>query len=126
MHYIISKDDLKKEFEALKKFAFTRNAVEVAVAIVLSQAGSKVVSSIVDNVLMPIINGITSQTGDEWRKAVWHITPSISLEIGKFVGTSLDFCITAVVLYIVYVKIVKKYLPVAEEEKKDENKISLR
>jgi large-conductance mechanosensitive channel len=39
----------------------------------------------------------------------WEPYPGLAFEIGKFTGTLIDFFIISILMYIIYMKIIKKY-----------------
>ena len=89
-----------KEF---KEFINKGNVVDLAVAVVIGAAFGKIVSAMVSDMVMPLINAIIPQ-GD-WRK--WEVSP-LHFRVGDFLGTVVDFTIVAFVVFIVMVKIVGK------------------
>jgi len=88
---------LVKEF---KEFLNRGNVVDLAIAVVIGGAFGKIVSSIVADLVMPLVNAILPQ-GD-WRK--WEATP-LHFRIGDVLGTIVDFLIVAMVIFIVMVKL---------------------
>ena len=84
-----------------RAFALKGNVVDLAVAVIIGGAFGSVISSTVEDVLMPaLINPLLSlvnQAGTDWREAV--VGPGIRL--GSFLGTILDFLIIALVLYLI-------------------------
>ncbi len=110
----------KKEFENFEKFAFRDKLTDVATAFILGAAFKKLVTSISENLIMPVINFALSQTGSDWRTGSYSPIKGITFETGKFLGDSIDFMLTAVILYILYYKIFKKVAPEkpTEEPKK--------
>ena len=114
---LVSREELDEEFQKFKSFAFQQNMVNVAVGMVLATAFGKVVTAISNNLIMPIVNYVLSTTGEGWRAAVWKPIPSLTFEVGAFVGSFVDFLLTAVVLYVLYIKIAKPILyPEADAE----------
>lgn len=107
--------DLKREVEDYKKFAFSKNLLNLAITLIMASTIQKVVTSISENLLMPIISYLMSQTGSNWR--VWAIHPvnGLTLEVGKLASGLLEFIITTLVLYIFYYKIIKKISPNSED-----------
>ena len=101
---LISREELDQELANFKKFAFANSMVQVAVGMVLATAFGKVVSAISNNLIMPLVNYVISTTGEGWRTAVWKPIPSLTIEVGAFAGSFVDFLLTAIVLYIIYVK----------------------
>ena len=89
-----------KEF---REFINKGNVVDLAVAVVIGGAFGKIVSALVADLVMPLVNSVMPQ-GD-WRK--WEVTP-LHFRIGDFLGTVVDFTIVAFVVFIVMVKLVGK------------------
>jgi large conductance mechanosensitive channel len=88
-----------KEFVAeFKAFAMRGNVVDLAVAVVIGAAFGKIVSSLVENVIMPIIGilvGGVDFTG-------WALTVgSATITYGKFIQSIFDFVIVAFVIFMV-------------------------
>lgn len=88
-------------WDDFRAFALKGNVVDLAVAVIIGGAFGSVISSMVEDVLMPaLINPLLSlvnQAGTDWREAV--VGPGIRL--GSFLGTILDFLIIALVLYLI-------------------------
>ena len=88
-------------WDDFRAFALKGNVVDLAVAVIIGGAFGSVISSTVEDVLMPaLINPLLSlvnQAGTDWREAV--VGPGIRL--GSFLGTILDFLIIALVLYLI-------------------------
>jgi large conductance mechanosensitive channel len=85
-------------WDDFRAFALKGSVVDLAVAVIIGGAFGSVISSMVEDVLMPaIINPLLSQAGTDWREAV--VGPGIRL--GSFLGTILDFLIIALVLYLI-------------------------
>ncbi|MFE4106478.1 large conductance mechanosensitive channel protein MscL [Almyronema epifaneia] len=81
-----------------REFALRGNVVDLAVAVIIGGAFGAIVSSFVEDILMPaVINPFLSQAGTDWREAT--IGPGI--RIGSFFGTIIDFVIIAFVLFLV-------------------------
>jgi len=101
---LFDEEEIKDEIQEFKNFAFKKNMIGLAVAVILGEAFGKLVSSVSSSFLMPIINATLSQAGGGWRDLTITIGDSIILEVGKFCGTFLDFILTALVLYLIAVK----------------------
>lgn len=89
-----------KEF---REFINKGNVVDLAVAVVIGGAFGKIVSALVNDLVMPVVNSVVPQ-GD-WRK--WEVTP-LHFRLGDFLGTVVDFAIVAFVVFLVMVKLVGK------------------
>jgi large conductance mechanosensitive channel len=90
-----------KVLKEFKEFINKGNVVDLAVAVVIGAAFGKIVSALVADMVMPLINAVVPQ-GD-WRK--WEVTP-LHFRLGDFLGTIVDFTIVAFVVFIIMVKIV--------------------
>ena len=90
-----------KVLKEFKEFINKGNVVDLAVAVVIGGAFGKIVSAIVADLVMPLVNAVMPQ-GD-WRK--WEVTP-LHFRVGDFLGTLVDFTIVAFVIFIVMVKLV--------------------
>jgi large conductance mechanosensitive channel len=79
-----------------QEFAFKGNVIDLAIAVIIGTAFSRVITSFVENVIMPLINPLISVTGKEWRT----ITIGPGIAIGQFVGAIIDFLIIALILFV--------------------------
>jgi large conductance mechanosensitive channel len=88
--------------EEFKNFAFKGNVVDLAVGVIIGAAFGKIVTALVEKVIMPLISLImpTQQPYTEWA---WKIGDKKVL-IGEFFGEVLNFLIVAFALYIFIVK----------------------
>lgn len=105
---LLDREEIAKEVESFKDFAFKKNMIEMSIAFILGGAFNQVITSVSQNLIMPIVNAILSHTGDSWRAATWQLSENIVIEYGQFLGSFIDFLITAIVLYIIFVKVVKR------------------
>ncbi len=83
-----------------KAFALKGNVLDLAVAVVIGAAFSKIVSSLVEQILMPLINALTP--GGDWRGLT--LTP-LKLGLGPFLGAVLDFVLVSSVVFVLVVKL---------------------
>ena len=90
-----------KVLKEFKEFINKGNVVDLAVAVVIGGAFGKIVSALVSDMVMPLVNAVIPE-GD-WRK--WEVTP-LKFRVGDFMGTVVDFTIVAFVVFIIMVKIV--------------------
>jgi large conductance mechanosensitive channel len=87
------------------------NALALAIAVIIGGAVGKVVSSLVSDVLMPLIS-LAMPAGD-WREAKIGLTHKAdgtidkALGIGSFAGTVVDFVIIAFVVYVITKQLLK-------------------
>lgn len=119
---LLEKRELKEEIQSFHKFAFQKSMIQLSIALILGAAFNKVVEAISNHLVMPIINAVLSHTGTSWREAVWQPVKGIAIEHGAFLGAFVDFLLTALVLYIVFKKIIvplwSKYIPDIDDQDK--------
>jgi large conductance mechanosensitive channel len=90
-----------KVLREFRDFINRGNVVDLAVAVVIGGAFGKIVSALVADLVMPLVNAVLPQ-GD-WRK--WEVSP-LHFRIGDFLGVVVDFTIVAFVVFLVMVKVV--------------------
>lgn len=79
-----------------KEFALKGNVVDLAVGVIIGAAFGKIVTSFVEDIIMPLINPVIALAGKDWRELT--IGPGIAL--GKFLSAIVDFAIIAFVLFL--------------------------
>ena len=96
---------MKKFFEEFKKFAMRGNVIDLAVGVVIGGAFGKIVTSLVSDVIMPLIGKATSGVSLVDLKYVLTeavvdaadpsviVTPVNAIMYGKFIQTIIDFII---------------------------------
>ncbi|MDD4605901.1 MAG: large-conductance mechanosensitive channel protein MscL [Dysgonamonadaceae bacterium] len=96
--------------QELKEFMLRGNVIDMAVGIVIGGGFSKIVSSFVNDILMPPISLLLGHTKFSNMKIIFKdavmegekvITPAISWNIGNFIQTVTDFIIIGVSLFLV-------------------------
>ena len=81
-----------------KAFAMRGNVVDLAVAVVIGTAFGKIVSSLVDNIFMPVVGLILG--GINFSNLVFGMN-GVSIAYGKFIQSVIDFVIIAFVIFMV-------------------------
>ncbi|MBQ5958123.1 MAG: large-conductance mechanosensitive channel protein MscL [Bacteroidales bacterium] len=98
---------LMKEF---KEFAVKGNVVDMAIGVVIGGAFGKIVSSLVSDIIMPLISAVTGGlnfTNWKWviRQAVMDgetiVKPELSVTWGNFLQVIFDFIIIAFCIFLV-------------------------
>lgn len=97
---------LLKEF---KEFAIKGNVLDLAVAVVIGAAFGKIVSSLVADVIMPLIGLIF---GDTDFASNWAYK---GIKYGVFIQSIIDFLIVAVAIFI-FIKLINKVTRKSEVE----------
>ena len=90
-----------KEF---KEFAIKGNMMDIAVGIIIGAAFGKIVSSLVNDILMPsigILLGGIDFSGLAFTLKGIGDRPPVTISYGKFIQTSVDFLIVAFALFFI-------------------------
>ena len=94
-----------KEF---KEFAVKGDAVDMAVGIVIGAAFGKIVSSLVNDVIMPPIGLLLGGVDFKNLKVILKAAtldvppkPAVTLNYGQFINTTIDFIIVAFSIFLV-------------------------
>ena len=91
--------------QEFKEFALKGNVVDMAVGIVIGAAFGKIVSSFVENIVMPplgvIIGGVNFADLGITLKAATADAEAVMMNYGAFVQTVFDFVIVAFAIFMV-------------------------
>ena len=108
---------MKKFFKEFKEFASKGNVIELAVAVVIGAAFGKIVSSLVDDIIMPLVGILV---GKNFASLNLELNGSY-IAYGAFIQAIVDFLIIAFCVFL-FTKIINKFKKA--EEKKEEAKKS--
>ena len=102
-----------------KEFALKGNVVDLAVGVIIGAAFGKIVTSLIENVIMPPIGMITggvnfSQLAVTLKDAQGE-APAVLWKYGAFIQTVVDFLVLALCIFAM-VKIMNHWKRKAEEE----------
>ena len=89
-------------FDEFKHFAFKGNVIDLAVGVIIGGAFGKIVSSLVDNIIMPTVSVILP--GDAGYKEWAFTIGEKTIPYGAFLGDVVGFLILALALFIFIVK----------------------
>ena len=105
-----------KFIEEFKAFIAKGNVIDMAVAVVVGGAFGKIVTSLVNDIIMPLVGLITG--GFNVKDAKWVIeaavmdadgvtvlTPEVALTYGAFIQAVIDFLLIALSIFI-FLKII--------------------
>lgn len=112
----INVNQLKQELESYKKFAFSNNLIALALSLTMANATEKIIHSISENLLMPIINYFVDNSGENWRNLVFVPTTGLEFEVGAMINGFLKFVFTSIIVYIFYIKVFKKNENISMDE----------
>ncbi len=126
---------MKKFFADFKAFIMKGNIIDMAVGVVIGGAFGKIVTSLVADIITPLVSILTgkvSLTELKWviNEAVMDgdvvVTPELALTYGNFFQNIIDFLIIAISIFVVLrvMTVAQKKLESLkkkeEEEKKEE------
>lgn len=100
-----------------KAFVMRGNVIDMAVGIVIGAAFGKIVTSLVNDIIMPPIGMITGGIDFSKMKAIIQNAPDpkkvISVNYGIFINTIITFIIIALAIFIV-IRLLEKLHPKKE------------
>ncbi len=97
-------------FKEFKDFAVKGNVMDMAIGVVIGGAFGKIVTSLVSDIIMPLISACTGGltfTNWKWviREAVMNgeevVKPELALTWGNFIQVIFDFIIIAFCIFLV-------------------------
>lgn len=113
---------MKAFIEEFKAFAMKGNVIDLAVAVVIGAAFGKIVSSLVANIITPIIGLLM---GGVDLSGLAYTIGEAEVTYGVFIQSVIDFVIVAFVIFVVIkainkaTSLSKKETPAAEEKIKE-------
>ena len=108
------KEKAKGIIKEFKEFISRGNVIDMAVGVIIGAAFGKIVTSIVDDILMPIIGAALG--GLDFRSLVLTVG-SANIAYGNFLQNVVDFLIVAACIFII-IKAMNKFKK--KEEVKEE------
>ena len=100
---------MKKFFDEFKKFAMRGNVIDLAVGVVIGGAFGKITTSIVNDIIMPIIGVLTGGLNfNDWKiilkQAVLDaegavVNPEVAITFGNTIAVIIDFIIIAFAVF---------------------------
>lgn len=111
----------KNMIEEFKKFAVKGNAIDLAVGVVIGGAFGKIVTSLVNDIIMPIVGLLLGKINfNTLSLTVSSIDGSeIVLKYGQFIQSVVDFIIIAFSIFL-FVKLMNSFKKKEEEKPKIE------
>lgn len=119
---------MKKFFQEFKKFITRGSVIDLAVGVVIGGAFSKITSSLVADIIMPIISLITGSADvSDWKwvikEAVYDANgvvtnAEVALRYGNLIQTIIDFIIIGFVIFVI-LRIINNTRDYADKRKKE-------
>lgn len=120
---------MKKFLTEFKEFISKGNVIDMAVAVVIGGGFSKIVTSLVNDVIMPLISMLTGGISvSEWKYIITPavldeagavVTPEVAFMYGNFIQTVIDFLIISFCIFVV----LKLFLGLQSKFKKKEEAV---
>ena len=109
----------KKFGDEFKQFSMKGNVLDLAIGVIIGGAFGKIVTSLVNDLLMPLIVLITGQSDLKGlsvllRKAIGVDAKDLLLTYGNFLQTVIDFVIIALSIFL-FVKLLSRFKKKEEE-----------
>ncbi|HBK29934.1 MAG TPA: large conductance mechanosensitive channel protein MscL [Parabacteroides sp.] len=111
--------------DEFKKFAMRGNVVDMAVGVIIGGAFGKIVTSVVNDLVMPVlgilVGGVNfTELKLTLKNAVMDgdtvVSPAVTLNYGNFMQSTFDFLIIAFSIFL-FIKLINKLSRKKEEEK---------
>ena len=119
---------MKKLLNEFKEFISKGNIIDMAVGVIIGSAFSKIVTSVVNDILMPLLGIVIG--GLDFTNLTLKVGDAV-IAYGVFLQNIIDFLIIAICIFI-FVKIISKFNKKEEvkkevkvEPKKDEQVVLL-
>jgi large conductance mechanosensitive channel len=109
--------------KGFKDFLLKNSVLALAIGFIMGAATGKVVSSLVADILMPVIS--LGMTGGEWRTAKWELSSKVAadgktvvnaISYGNVFGNVVDFIVIAFVIFLITKALIKE-TPAAPSKK---------
>lgn len=110
---------MKKIISEFRTFIERGNVVELAVGVVMGSAFSKIVTSVVDDLLMPIIGIIIG--GHDFSNLSINVGSAV-IKYGSLINNIINFFIISFCIFIL-VKFINKLTSINKKEIKKEEKV---
>lgn len=105
-----------------KTFIARGNVMDLAVGVIVGSAFTGIVTSLTNNILMPIIGLIIG--GFDFTKLALKLEVwgrEVAINYGAFIQSTVDFLLTSLCIFVI-IKLMNKFFAKKEEEKKEEKK----
>lgn len=108
---------MKKFLAEFKEFAMKGNVLDMAIGVVIGGAFGKIVTSLVNDIIMPLVGVVTG--GGSFDSLNILLRPDetnpLTLNYGSFIQTTIDFLIIAMSIFVA-IKAINKFSKKQEVE----------
>ena len=119
---------MKKLFNEFKEFAMRGNVMDMAVGVIIGTAFGKITTSLVNDVFMPLIGLLIGGVDlgqlnivlkpEVLDEAGQVVTEAVTLGIGTFLSTVIDFVLVAFVIFLM-VKAINQFHKLAKKKEEE-------
>ena len=106
-----------KTFDEFKKFISRGNVIDLAVGVIMGSAFTKIVTSLVENIIMPVISVITGKVNIADLSVT--VTDELTIPYGLFLQAIIDFLLIAISVFAI-VKLINKTREKFEKKEEEE------
>lgn len=114
-----------KFLQDFKDFAMKGNVVDMAIGVIIGGAFGKIVSSLVNDIIMPLVSvftggldfktlAVTLKPAQMAADGVTELVPALTLGYGMFIQNIVDFLIIAISIFVA-LRVVMKFKKKEEE-----------
>ena len=112
---------MKSFIKEFKEFAIQGNVMDLAVGVIIGGAFGKIIASLVNDIIMPLIGSLLGKNFSELTATINGAT----LKYGIFIQTVVDFLIIAFVIFLLVKAMNKIKKPVVEETPAEAEELKL-
>ncbi len=119
---------MKKFFQEFKDFAMKGNVMDMAIGVIIGGAFGKIVTSLVNDILMPLVGALIGNVDFTTLSATLRapklgeggevIKEAVTLHYGNFIQTTVDFIIVALCIFGV-IKLINKATSLAKKKEEE-------
>ena len=111
---------MKKVFGEFKEFVMRGNVLDVAVAVIIGGGFERIVSSLCDDVITPLIQLIISKCiGVDSIDEMTKVLNVGTIQLGNFISAIINFLIMAVIIFCL-VKFINKVMSIGKKKEEEE------
>jgi large conductance mechanosensitive channel len=96
---------MKKLLNEFKEFAMKGNVIELAVGVIIGGAFGKIVSSLVNDIIMPILGIVIG--GIDFKGLTFSVFGRVTVSYGNFIQNTVDFLLISLSIFM-FIKLIGK------------------
>jgi large conductance mechanosensitive channel len=104
--------EVKKLLDDFKNFAIKGNVLDLAIGVIIGGAFGKIVTSLVNDIIMPILGLVLGGLNFSYLKLVVRKSssgdPGLTINYGQFIQSIIDFLIVSISIFI-FIRLIEKF-----------------